>query len=233
MACLTHYEDFIEHVNRLGFLPTSSLVPGFPSLGSLTRPEAWHTGSLETDPWQWKDRAAVEKRLAFGCVLGGHKGFIAPRMYAPFYAACHPRRTLEDQWTAGELNQTTWRLWKLFGLKEVVSTDEIRRQMGVSKSQGAGRIDAAVVELQRSFFITVAGNRRKINQAGMPYGWPAMLYARVSTWVPPEWLVGWASLHPEDAAEAILDAGLADSPGVDRQALARELKIKSTHLHHD
>ena len=82
-----------------------------------------------------------------------------------------------------------------------------------------------MVELQRTFFITVAGNRRKVNQAGMPYGWPAMLYARVSTWAPPDWLANWSALHADDAAEQILDAAEAIAPGVDREALRKILKM--------
>lgn len=38
---------------------------------------------------------AEEKGLAFGCILGGHKGFVSPRMYSIFYAAFHPKEPME------------------------------------------------------------------------------------------------------------------------------------------
>ncbi len=225
MALLASYHDFLDRANELGVISFSRLLPGFPSLEGETSPYPWHSDDPEADPWKWKDRAAQEKELAFGCLLGGHKGFISRRMYPLFYAACHPRETLEDQWTAGRLNQLTWRLWKLFSTKEILSTDEIRRGLGVSKNRGAGLVDSRIVELERTFFITVAGNRRKVNQAGFPYGWPSNLYAKVTHWAPPDWLAGWASLQPEDAAEQILDVGEAISVGVDREALRKVLRL--------
>jgi len=76
MLLLATYQDFIHRVEELGFLPMSNILLGYPSLGAETPGHIWHTG-LETDPWQWKDRAAGEKQLAYGCILGGHKGFVS------------------------------------------------------------------------------------------------------------------------------------------------------------
>ena len=90
MEKLQKYEDFIERVNELGFIAFSNALPGFPSLTQETPGGIWFTGNPDTDPWHWKDRAAEEKKLSFGCVLGGFKGFIAPRMYSLFYIACQP-----------------------------------------------------------------------------------------------------------------------------------------------
>ena len=88
-ALLNTYDEFIARVEALGFMALSPLVPGLPSLGGETAESQWHTG-LDSDPWRWKDRAAEEKRLAYGCILGGHKGFVTRRMYPIFYAAFHP-----------------------------------------------------------------------------------------------------------------------------------------------
>ena len=105
MPVLTTYQAFVERVEELGFMALSRVLPGLPSLSSETLDNQWHTGIPETDPWQWKDRAAAEKRLAYGCILGGNKGFIAPRMYAVFYAACHPGISMIERWEAGEVKR--------------------------------------------------------------------------------------------------------------------------------
>jgi len=60
----------------------SNILPDFPSLIKETPKEIWHTGDPDTDPWCWKDRAAEEKQIAFGCILGGHKGFVSSRLYS-------------------------------------------------------------------------------------------------------------------------------------------------------
>jgi hypothetical protein len=78
---LTTYEDFVARVESLGFMALSPLLPGLPSLGGETPESLWHTG-LDTDPWRWKDRAAEEKCLAYGCILGGHKGLPSNALHA-------------------------------------------------------------------------------------------------------------------------------------------------------
>ena len=94
---LITYENFFARIQSLGFLALSHLLPGLPSLGEETPESLWHTG-LDTDPWHWKDRVAEEKRLAYGCILGGHKGFVTQRMYPIFYAAFQPTLSMPEHW---------------------------------------------------------------------------------------------------------------------------------------
>ncbi len=223
MPLLTSYQDFLERVDELGFLLLSDTVPGMPSLGAETPSSSWHTGDAETDPWQWKDRAAQEKRLAYGCILGGHKGFVSARMYALFYAACHPPEPMPERWAGGTVRQTTWQLWQLFERKRLLNTGEVRREMGVSAKSGAGRVDSAMQELQAGYYLTTAGVRRKVAKNGQAYGWPNTVYDRVRDWAPPEWLREAPGLRRREAWEMILEAGLEHASGVDRQTLAKLL----------
>ena len=73
MTMINNYNEFLNRVNELGFMALSNIFPGFPALSEETPKEIWHTGDYNTDPWCWKDRAAQEKQLAFGCILGGNK----------------------------------------------------------------------------------------------------------------------------------------------------------------
>jgi len=224
---LATYQDFLDRVDELGFMSLSDLADAMPSLSSETRNTAWHTGDPDTDPWQWKDRAAEEKRLAYGCILGGAKGFISARMYPLFYAACRPEEWMEERWISGMISQTTWDLWQLFEAKTTLDTSEIRREMGVTAKSGGSRADASTRDLQREFYITVAGNRRKLDRSGHPHGWPACLYETVTTWAPPEWLAPVDKLDPAAAREAILDAGMAIAKGLSREELARALGLRA------
>jgi hypothetical protein len=225
MALLVKYEDFLDRVDDLGFMALSHFLPGFPSLNAETPREIWHTGNHDTDPWCWKDRAAGEKRLAFGCILGGHKGFVSARMYPAFYAACHPGESVEERWASGQVNQTTWKLWQLFDSIGPLDTSDIRREMGVSKKKGSSRVDTAIRDLQQFYHITVAGSRRKLDRYGQPYGWPANIYEKVLDWVPAEWMKGNENIKPEDAQEIILDAGIAIGENDERDELAKALGI--------
>lgn len=223
---LNTYEDFIERVNQLGYMSFSNLLPGFPSLDRETRPEQWHTGDPETDPWQWKDRAANERKLAFGCLLGGHKGFISESLYPYFYAACHPRGAMEERWAEGAISYTEWQIWQIFCQNGEPDTGEIRRLMGVTKKQGANKVDNAMKELQRTFYITVSGNRRKLNRRGEPYGWAVNTYMKVTDWAPESWLAKADKISREEAVARILDVGISISNSVERKELARVLKLR-------
>lgn len=222
---LDTYEEFVERVNQLGYMAFSAIMPGFPSLDRETRPGQWHTGDHKTDPWCWKDRAAKEKKLAFGCLLGGHKGFISQKLYPYFYMACHPREDIEERWMEGKVGLAEWQVWQLFGRGDELNTSEIRKAMGVTKKQGAEKVDSALKELQRCFYITVSGNRRKVNKRGEPYGWAINTYLRVTDWAPESWLRGAESRSREEAIEHILNIGVFIGESVSLNQLAWVLKL--------
>lgn len=227
MGQLVKYEDFLDRVDELGFMAFSNILPGFPSLAEETPSHIWHTGDDESDPWRWKDRAAEDKRIAFGCILGGHKGFISARMYPVFFKAFHPRIHMEERRAAGQLNQTVWQLWQLFETSTLMDTMDIRRHLGVTKKKGAGRVDAAIIELQKTFNITVSGIRQKLDKFGQPYGWRINIYDKVENWAPEGWLSLNSGMDMEDAREAILDTADAMGKNIDRNALAKKLGLSS------
>jgi len=221
---LTTYEEFVTRVEALGFMALSPILPGFPALGAETPENLWHTG-LDTDPWRWKDRAADEKRLAYGCILGGHKGFVTQRLYSVFYAAFRPTLPMPERWAGGTVGQVTWRLWQLFEENSALTITQVRQKMGVSAKQGGSAVDAAIQQLQHEFYITVDGNERKVSAKGELYGWPINRYRRVADWAPAGWLDGARDWPAEEARAIILDDGAAMSSGVKRQDLAKKLGL--------
>jgi hypothetical protein len=226
---LHHYEDFLERVETLGFLFLTDALPGFPSVLNETGADQWHTGETETDPWQWKDRAAAEKKLAFGCLLGGHKGFIAPWLHADFMRVCQPAGALEERWHEGALRPAVWDLWQQFEQRPILGSNDLSAWWKGMDHKGNAGLDTAIRELQREFFVTVAGNRQKRNRLGEPYGWPHLLYERVDTWRPTTWPAV-AETEPNMAAARarILDAGKKAAPDVSARALAKVLRLPET-----
>jgi hypothetical protein len=224
-AMLATYEDFIARVELLGFMALSRLLPGLPSLGDETAESLWHTG-LDTDPWRWKDRAAEEKRLAYGCILGGHKGFVTQRMYPIFFAAFHPTLSMPERWVGGTVNLRTWQLWQLFEEKGTLTISLVRQTLGASRKQGASAVDAAIQQLQHEYYITVDGNERKVSAKGEFYGWPVNRYRRVVDWASPSWLDSAKDWSAVEARELILDDGMAMSNHVNRQDLAKKLGLR-------
>ncbi len=225
MALLKKYEDFLDRVDELGFMTLSNILPGLPSLSEETPGGIWHTEDSSTDPWCWKNRAAEEKRLAFGCILGGHKGFVSARMYSVFYKAFHPQEHMEERRADGEVSQEVWRLWQLFEGKTLLNTGDIRREMGVTLKKGGSKVDKAIRELQQYYYITVAGSRQKTDRYGQPYGWSANVYDKVENWAPEGWVRLNQGLSLEEAKERILDNGIAAGKNIDRSELAAILAM--------
>lgn len=223
MTQLCKYEDFLSRVEELGFMAFSKMLEGFPSLAEETPGRIWHTGDPETDPWCWKDRAAKEKKMAFGCILGGCKGFVVPRLYPLFCSACRPQQSMEERRYDGLVSQSTWELWKLFEQRGAMDTGEIRRSMGVTKKKGSGRVDSAISELQQQYYITVAGSRQRTDKFGQPYGWHINIYEKVEDWAPKEWLHDSSGLDRVETMETILDIGVKNGVNVDRIRLGKML----------
>ncbi len=220
---LTKYSDFIQRVQELGYMTLSTVIPGLPSLSDETPKDIWHTGDPETDPWCWKDRAADEKKLAFGCIIGGQKGFVSEGMYASFYKAYQPEEHMEERRLSGVVSQTVWDLWMLFEKKTLLSTSDIRQEIGVTQKEGGSKVDRAIIELQKLFYLTVAGNRRKTNKLGQPFGWPANVYDRPIDWAPDHWLKHVDDISVEEAREKILLVGIKAGRELDRYNLKKVL----------
>lgn len=219
---LNTYAEFLAILEEYGLIWFSSRRPlGLPSLDALTVEAQWHTGDPDTDPWQWKDRAAQERRAAVGCVLGGHKGFIAPRLYPLFFAAYRPAQPLEERYEDGLVPRMRQRVYALFSPGAQLSTFEVRERLAPKKEE-ASRMFAALEALMREFYITSCGNRRKTNALGEPYGWPAVCYARAEDWHG-DWLDGLPALTQAEAREAILAHCAAVGKDVDTAALRKAL----------
>lgn len=224
MTALRNYSDFLERVETLGFLFLTGVLEGFPSVTTETRNDQWHTGDADTDPWQWKDRAAAEKRMAFGCLLGGHKGFVAPWLHGDFMLACQPSGAPEERWHEGSLRPSVWAVWQLFEKTPVLGSNDLAAFWKAEGQKGTTGLDSAVRDLQREFHITVAGNRRKVNRQGEPYGWPHLLYERLDSWRPVEWPLP-ADQDVQAARVRILEAGIKAAPDISAQALAKALRF--------
>lgn len=197
---LKTYADFLAYAEEIGVMVfLDRFIEGFPSLKAMTRAEQWFTDDPETDPWQWKNRAAAEKRLAFGNILGGHKGFISAKLYPLFYSACRPDGSIEERYKWGYVKKLVLDVYRLFDNSRELDTGEIRRLMNVTKKDGAAAVDGAIAALQRDFYITVSGNRRKVSFDGTEYGWPANTYRLAD-----DWAADWLSepLLPTDEARA-------------------------------
>lgn len=218
---ITTYERFLERANEAGFMTLSENKYGLPSLSAETPEENWHTGDGATDPWLWRIRAVDRRELAFGCVIGGIRGFIAPRLYPVFYSHFRPQGRMEELWNQGEVPQHVWDMWQLFRAEDTLVSTDIRKAL--KGKFGVSKTDQAMRTLEAQFYITVSGARRKLNKQGLPYGWPAAVYSRVDSWADQGF--GLADLPDPEAAYRILRA-LFIELGVKDEKILRKFRLQ-------
>jgi len=220
---LKTYSDLLALLDERGMIWFSAGQPaGLPSLSDCTADAQWHTGDRDTDPWEWRERAAAERRAAVGNVLGGRKGFLSPALYPLFFAASRPDRSLEERYMDGLVPRMQYRALSAFAPGERLSSFELRSRLAGAKKEDVNKMYSAIEALMREFYITVCGSKRKTNALGEPYGWPAVEYALAEQWHG-DWLANSPLLPREEARERILahcaSKGVKESPALLRKAL--------------
>ncbi|SHL45063.1 hypothetical protein SAMN02745136_04931 [Anaerocolumna jejuensis DSM 15929] len=224
------YEDFVEKVCELGFLmPKDKDIKGFPVLEDFVPESQWWTNNPDIDPWLWKDRAATEKRLAYGAFFNGKKGYIAPGFYSVFMDAFRPKVSMEERYEAGKLGLYEWKFWCLLtNEKRPIGTHEYRRMIDTGE-KGKNALDAAVIRLQTTFDITIAGNMDMLDKEGHPYN-KAVVYDMTDNWIPPMWLSVNPPMSHYEAVESIYKRLIDVSKGLDT-AQSEKLFHKSQKLY--
>lgn len=175
---ISSYEEFCQAIDQMGFLYFGgwSGGDGIPSLNTLTRHGVWHTGDDAVDPWAWKSRYAGERHGAYGAMLGRGQGFIAPRLYASFYALRRPEQDRATMYRQGLLpgaENIIWQAIDSYGMMDKSQLHALARSEGISHSM----CDGALRRLEMRFVIAVTGATRRRNQkTGEPYGWSINIY---------------------------------------------------------
>lgn len=195
-------------------------ISDFIKLQDITYESNWHTGITETDPWVWKDKSANEKKAVFGCILNGYKGFISQKMFPYFCIAYRPKESPEELYNDGLISYEAYKLYNLLDENKEMNTSEIRISMGVTKKNGGSKVDRAIVELQKKFFISVTGSERKINKFGEPYGWSVITYSLTDEYYN-DWLKNFdIDISCDEAKEYILELCCKRNPN----ASVKEIK---------
>ncbi|MDD4796454.1 MAG: hypothetical protein PHO66_01635 [Eubacteriales bacterium] len=200
---LDSYAQLCAAIDELGFLFLSDPgIAGVPALTGMTQGDCWHTGDAATDPWCWKNRYAGEKRGAYGALLGKAQGFVAPGLYASFYALRHRAAPREELYRKGQLpaaEELVWRAVEQFGLLDTAALHRLAKEGGISPS----RCDTAIKSLQNRFVIALSGSTRRRNARGEAYGWSIGVYEPAWVWMEP-FLADIP--HKDQALANILDA---------------------------
>lgn len=216
------YAQFVDTLNRLGFL----LLGGGKSGGLLQLchivPESnWFTGD-ERDPWHWRRRLVEERDGAYARVLGGGYLMMANSYHASFIAAYTPEEDMETRYERGEVDAVTIRMYRLFSEEPVWPRHALREKTG---AQNASQLDRALRRLQEEMYITVSGESQKLSWDFKPVGWPSTEYTRLDAWADEDILRAAAQMDGREARQRLRKQAGIISPNADARLLDRLFKV--------
>lgn len=212
---VTTYEEASQTIASLGILPLSGFIPGHPSLESLTAPSSWHTGD-ETDPWHWRVRFASEGVAAYGRFLGSRPLLIARDVFPLVRCLLASPQSAQERYAAGLLARSTVQIYEIIQQRPGIEVRILRKEAGMQDKANKSAFDHALIALQNSADIVIAGVAENRNEQGNLSGWNGTCYILAEDWMAEH---GITPLHlPPSEAKTQLFASL--TPRWDEQALA-------------
>lgn len=176
------YAEAAEVIEQLGILPLSSFIPDHPSLASITRPDAWHTGA-DSDPWLWRDRFAIEGIAAYGRFLGDKPLLVSREMFPIVKCALASDETVDERYAAGLVAKATLRIYDCIRENNDIDVRTLRRQAGMQHSSDKSAFDRSLNELQNTAEVVISGIAERLNPQGNKSGWNSTCYMLADNWM--------------------------------------------------
>ena len=199
----TTFSEAAEVIEHLGILPLSSFIPDHPSLVSITRPDAWHTGA-DTDPWLWRDRFAIEGIAAYGRFLGDKPLHISRELFPIVQCALAPTETVEERYAAGLLAKSALRIYTCISENDDIDVRTLRKLAGMQHSSDKSAFDRSLNELQNAAEVVISGISERLNPQGNKSGWNSTCYMLADNWMQRHSILK-AHLSRERAKAALFD----------------------------
>jgi hypothetical protein len=176
------FEEACEVVADLGILPLSRCIPDHPSVASITRDEAWHTG-IDTDPWLWRDRFAAEGVAAYGRFLASKPVLISRHLFPLVTRVLSPSEKITDRYAAGNLARSTIKIYECIRENDGIDVKKLRLLTGLQQTSDKRAFDRSLNELQSTTDIVISGISERLNEHGNKSGWNSTCYMLADNWM--------------------------------------------------
>lgn len=176
------FAEAAEVIQHLGILPLSSFIPDHPSLTSITRPDAWHTGA-NSDPWLWRDRFAIEGIAAYGRFLGDKPLLISREIFPMVQCVLATTETLEERYAAGLVAKSTLRICTRIAENDDIDVRTLRTLAGMQHTSDKSAFDRSLNELQNAGEVVISGISERLNEQGNKSGWNSTCYMLADNWM--------------------------------------------------
>ena len=182
-----NYKDFLLHLHQAGFSMAGGNPDGIYSVvdGSwydempIDSPIRWHTGDLETDPWEWRMRVLEEQDdIAYAKLFFKKSGYITKKWYPYFIAARRGTRDFIEYYESGTISYFAKRIYEVVSQEGVLSVPEIKQSAGFSREDKSG-FDRALTELQMGMFLTMCGQKSRFPMTENQNCWTSTVFCTV------------------------------------------------------
>ena len=176
------FEEACDVVEHMGILPLSSFIPDHPSLVSITRDDAWHTG-MDTDPWLWRDRFAGAGFAAYGRFLAGKPILISRQLFPLVKCVLSPSERVADRYVAGKLARSAIRIYECIRENDGIDVKRLRTLTGMQQTSDKRAFDRSLTDLQSTTDIVISGISERLNEHGNKSGWNSTCYMLADHWM--------------------------------------------------
>lgn len=229
MEKIFNYEDFLKAVNKAGFSMGGGNSEGIYSVipwnwnedAPYETPVVWHTGEIETDPWEWRMRVLDEgKDIAYAKCFVKKSGYITREWYPYFLAVRRGNKRLMDEYMEGKISNYAKRVYEIVEENGILPRDAIK-SIGGFKKEDKSKFDSAITELQMKLYLTMCGHQQKLSKKGEEYGWSSTVFCKVEDFWGYEIMDECAKIDPDDAFDKIREQILKINPNAEEKKIKR------------
>lgn len=229
---LNNYNDFIQELLSAGFSIGGGNDEGIYAVVPFDWQNEpwdskirWHTGDLETDPWEWRVRVLDERGdIAYAKMFFKKSGYITKEWYPHFLSVRRKGMDFDEEYHCGSISHYAKRIYEVISENGEVPY-HIIKQLGGFSREDKSRFENALAELQMKLYITICGIRQKTSlTTGAGYGWPVTVFCTTEQFWGREQFDKAGAMKPSEAEEAITGRILELNPDADRKKIIKFIR---------
>ena len=226
---IQNYDDFVQVLLEAGFSMGGGNSEGVFAAVSWNwqeqppyeTPVRWHTGSPETDPWEWRMRVLNERSdIAYAKVFHKKSGFISKKWYPNFLVVRRGNISFEEDYENGTISHYAKRIYETFSNQGTLPLHAIKQLGGFGKEEKS-QFERALVELQMRMYLTMCGRQQKLSKKGEEYGWSSTVFCKVEDFWGEDIFERAAKLDKQSAVQSITEQICLLNPSADKKKILK------------
>lgn len=227
-----NYDDFVRELLKTGFSMGGGNDEGIYAVVPFSwnedhpydTPVVWHTGSPDTDPWEWRMRVLDERTdIAYGKFFFKKSGFITEAWFPYFLAARRKGLSFEEAFLCGTISQFAKRIYDVIESAGNIPLHTLKELAHIDKDDKS-KFESALTELQMKLYITMCGRQQKTSLTGNDYGWSSTVFCTTEKFWGEAVFEKASKLAPEEAIQAIHTQIKTITPTADEKKVMKFIK---------